>query len=131
MKLLHVTRGTDHLRKFYEDFAGVIVCDAYCSYHVLQKEKEEIIIICGCMMHLRRRFAESLALMDTKNISDEQLDELIEVKALKLIGEIYDADEALKNLSPEERTERRNAEVRPSVPFSLSIPQIEIGLLSV
>ena len=63
-----MTRGTDHLRKFYEDFAGVIVCDAYCSYHVLQKEKEEIIIICGCMMHLRRRFAESLALMDTKNI---------------------------------------------------------------
>lgn len=110
-----MTRGTDHLRKFYEDFAGVIVCDAYCSYHVLQKEKEEIIIICGCMMHLRRRFAESLALMDTKNISDEQLDELVEVKALKLIGEIYDADEALKNLSPEERTVRRNTEVRPRV----------------
>ena len=110
-----MTRGTDHLRKFYEDFAGVIVCDAYCSYHVLQKEKEEIIIICGCMMHLRRRFAESLALMDIKNIPDEQLDELVEVKALKLIAEIYDADEALKNLSPEERTARRNTEVRPRV----------------
>lgn len=110
-----LTRGTDHLRKFYKDFKGVIVCDAYCSYHVLQKEKEEVIMICGCMMHLRRRYAESLALMDTKDLPEEKLNELIEVKALKLIGEIYDADEALKTLNPEDRMKMRDKNVRPLI----------------
>ena len=108
-----LTRGTDHLRKFYEDFKGIIICDAYCSYHVLEKEKEEVIMICGCMMHLRRRYAESLALMDNRDLPEEKLNELIEVKALKLIGEIYNADEALKILSPDDRMEMRDKKVRP------------------
>ena len=46
-----LTRGTDHLRKFYEDFKGFITCDAYCSYQVLEKENQDVIAICGCMMH--------------------------------------------------------------------------------
>ena len=49
-----LTRGTDHLRKFYEDFKGYITCDAYISYHVLGKENADVIIICGCMMHYPR-----------------------------------------------------------------------------
>lgn len=34
-----LTCGTDHLRKFYQDFQGFITYDAYCSYQVLEKEK--------------------------------------------------------------------------------------------
>ncbi len=107
------TRGTDHLRDFYRDFKGFITSDAYCSYKVIHKEYEEIIIVCGCLMHLRRRFVESLILINTGSMSEEQVIELTEVIVLKMIGEIYDADEALKNLSAEERKERRNKEVRP------------------
>ena len=59
-----LTRGTDHLRKFYEDFKGFITCDAYCSYKVLGKEYLEVIFICGCLMHMRRRYVQSLALVD-------------------------------------------------------------------
>ncbi len=110
-----LTRGTDHLRKFYQDFQGFITCDAYCSYHVLEKEKQEVVTVCGCMMHLRRRYADSLALIDKTGLSEEEIRQLPETQALLLIGKIYDADEALKNLSAEERGIQRETVVRPLV----------------
>ena len=110
-----LTRGTDHLRKFYEDFKGFITCDAYCSYQVLEKEKQEVITVCGCMMHMRRRYALSLALIDRSKMSDEELQSLIEIKALVMIGKIYDEDESLKHLSAESRLEQRTAVVKPLV----------------
>ena len=110
-----LTRGTDHLRKFYEDFKGYITCDAYCSYQVLEKENEGVIFVCGCMMHMRRRYANSLELIDTRGMTGEQIEALPEVKALRMIAGIYAADEALKDLSAQERTRRRGMEVRPLV----------------
>lgn len=68
-----LTRGTDHLRKFYEDFKGYITCDAYISYHILGEENADVIIICGCMMHLRRRFVKSLSLINTKGLDYDTL----------------------------------------------------------
>ncbi len=110
-----LTRGTDHLRKFYQDFEGYITCDAYGAYHVLGKENEDRILICGCMMHLRRRFAKAFFLLNTQNLTPEVMDTLPEVKALKMIGDIYRADESLKHLSAEARQKRRQSEVRPLV----------------
>lgn len=110
-----LTRGTDHLRNFYEDFKGFITCDAYISYHVLGKENINVIIICGCLMHLRRRYVQSLSLIDTNNLTQNEIDELPEAKALKLIGEIYAEDEPLKNLSSIEREKIRNEKVRPLI----------------
>lgn len=110
-----LTRGTDHLRKFYEDFEGFITCDAYCSYHTLEKEKQDIITVCGCAMHLRRRFFQSLLLADKNNLSQKQLNELPESIALSIIGEIYNADEKLKTLSSKERKQLRDKNVRPLV----------------
>lgn len=66
-------------------------------------------------MHLRRRFANSLALIDKDGLSEDEIRQLPEVQALILIGKIYDADEALKNLSAEERRIRRETTVRPLV----------------
>ncbi|MCD7896191.1 MAG: IS66 family transposase [Planctomycetaceae bacterium] len=110
-----LTRGTEHLRKYYEDFKGFITCDAYCSYQVLEKEKQGVIAICGCMMHMRRRFAESLSLVDKSSLGEEAIAELPEVKALLLIGRIYDADEPLKTLSAGERLAKRQETVKPLV----------------
>lgn len=110
-----LTRGTDHLRKFYEDFKGYITCDAYISYHVLGKEKADVIIICGCMMHLRRRFVKSLSLINTKSLDQDAIEALPETKVLKLIGRIYDEDEPLKTLSAEKRKEMREQRVRPII----------------
>lgn len=110
-----LTRGTDHLRKFYKDFEGYITCDAYCSYQTLAKEKQNIITICGCAMHMRRRFFQSLLLIKKDDMTEEDLNELPEAKALSLISEIYDADEKLKALSAAERKEQRDLTVRPLV----------------
>jgi len=110
-----LTRGTDHLRKFYEDFKGYITCDAYISYHVLGKENADAIIICGCMMHLRRRFAKSLSLIDTKGLDYDTIETLPETKVLKMIGKIYDEDEPLKTLSAEKRKEMREQRVSPLI----------------
>jgi transposase len=110
-----LTRGTDHLRKFYEDFKGYITCDAYISYHVLGEENTDVIIICGCMMHLRRRFVKSLSLINTKRLDYDTVEALPETKVLKLIGRIYDEDEPLKALSAEERKEMREQRVRPLI----------------
>jgi len=107
------TRGTDHLRKFYEDFMGYITCDAYCSYKVLGKENQEIIAICGCLTHMRRRYVKSLALIDKSKLSDAEILSLPETIALTLIGKIYEADEALKSLSAIERQAKRDEVVRP------------------
>jgi len=110
-----LTRGTDHLRKFYEDFNGHITCDAYCSYKVLESENPGVIFVCGCMMHMRRRYTNSLALIDKSKMSDAEILELPETKALMMIGAIYDADEALKSLSADERLEKRKEVVSPLV----------------
>ncbi|MCR5453049.1 MAG: IS66 family transposase [Lachnospiraceae bacterium] len=110
-----LTRGTDHLRKFYEDFEGFITCDAYCSYRILGEENMNVIIICGCAMHMRRRYAQSLALIDKSAMTDDEIDQLIEVKALGLIGQIYDADEKLKTYAADERKAKRDTLVRPLV----------------
>ena len=110
-----LTRGTDHLRRFYEDFKGYITCDAYVSYQVLEKERGGDIHVTGCLMHARRRFADALALIDRSGMTGEQIEALPEMKALVLLGRIFDADGALKDLSEEERLRRRREEVRPIV----------------
>lgn len=47
-------RSTQHLRDFYDDYIGRIICDAYCAYQTFESENEETVIICGCWMHYPR-----------------------------------------------------------------------------
>lgn len=110
-----LTRGTDHLRRFYEDFEGFITCDAYCAYQVLEKEKQSVITVCGCMMHMRRRYTQSLSLIDKSGLDADTLLQLTETQALIFIGKIYDADEQLKTLTSQERKEKRGTIVKPLV----------------
>ena len=108
------TRGTDHLRKLFGEFLGYITCDAYISYQVIERENGEITVT-GCFMHCRRYFAEALFVNDISSMSDRDLAELPETKALLLIREIYMEEKALKNLSAEERLAKRQETVRPKV----------------
>lgn len=110
-----LTRNTEHLRKFYKDFEGFISCDGYCSYKLLAKEKGNAVVICGCMMHMRRRFVDALTLMDRSGMDENEVAELPAAKALAIIGEIYDADEPLKSLTADERKLEREKSVKPLV----------------
>ena len=109
------TRGTNHLRSFFREFLGYITCDAYISYQVLEDEKNGLITVTGCMMHCRRYFAESFFVNNVAELSDQQLLELPETKALLLIRDIYHEENQLKDLNTEDRTAIRKEKVEPKV----------------
>lgn len=111
------TRGADHLRNFYAGLLEMIylTCDAYSAYPCFADESNGRIVLTGCFMHCRRRFVEALLILNLKGLTDEQIIALPEAQAILLIREIYLAEEKLKELTPEERLERRKEEVLPQV----------------
>lgn len=108
-------RSTDHLRKFYNDYIGEIICDAYSAYKVFEAENGDKIIICGCWMHARRRWADALRVRDAAGLTREQVDEMPEAKALRLIGEIYKEEGKLKGLTADKRLAGRHGHVKEKV----------------
>jgi len=108
-------RSTKHLRDFYDDYIGRIICDAYCAYQTFESENEETVIICGCWMHSRRRWAEALRIRDVKGLSEKEIDELPEAKALRLIVDIYREENKLKGMDAAERLRGRQTAVREKV----------------
>ena len=108
-------RSTRHLRDFYDDYIGRIICDAYCAYQTFESENEETVIICGCWMHSRRRWAEALRIRDVKGLSEKEIDELPEAKALRLIVDIYREENKLKGMDAAERLRGRQTAVREKV----------------
>ena len=110
-----LTRGTDHLRECFQEFLGYITCDAYISYQTLEDESDGRIRTSGCMMHCRRYFAEAFFVRNVAELSDEDLKELPETKALLLIREIYQEENALKDMTTEERLTVRKELVAPKI----------------
>ena len=108
-------RSTDHLRQFYDDHVGQIICDAYCAYHTFEMERGGAVIVCGCWMHARRRWAESLRIRNVRGMTHEQIDALPEAKALRLIGDIYREDQKFKGKSAAERLYGRKTAIRQKV----------------
>ncbi|VDN49146.1 transposase [Petrocella atlantisensis] len=109
----HKTRETVHLEQFLEGYSGIVVSDGYESYHKLEREKEGI-IVAGCYAHARRRFVNAIKAM-RKTSSRDEIKETLAYKALKQMAAIYTIDKSLKELSAEERLERRNLSVTPLV----------------
>lgn len=109
------TRSTDHLREIFGDFTGYMTCDAYVSYSVMEKESEGCFLVTGCFMHARRYLSEALFVNDTKSMPEDEIRALPEVKALLIISDIYKAENKLKDLSADERLQRRLSDVTPLV----------------
>lgn len=103
------TRNASHPREFLKDFSGVCVTDGYQVYHKLEKEREDL-KIAGCYAHARRRYDEALKAM-AKGAQKGSL----AYKALAMIQAIYNADNALKDLPPDERLLKRQLTVKPLV----------------
>ena len=121
-------RSTRHLREFYDDYVGKIICDAYCAYQTFESENGETVIICGCWMHSRRRWAEALRVRDVRGLSREEIDELPEAKALRLIVDIYREENKLKGMGASERLRWRQTAVREKVDAYFSfLETIQLG----
>ena len=111
------TRGADHLRNFYAGILQTIylTCDAYSAYSCFADETGGLMILTGCYMHCRRRFVEAALILKLNDLTDDQIRELPEVKAVAFIAEIYVAENALKELPADKRFEQRQVSVLPKV----------------
>jgi transposase len=103
------TRNQSHPKEFLKDYTGTIVTDGYEVYHRLEKERQDI-TIAGCWSHVRRRFADVV-----KSLGKKESKGTLASDVLLQIAAIYKAEGLLKDLSPEERTRRRDFVIKPMV----------------
>ena len=106
------TRSRSNIQKFLTGFSGTMVSDAFSGYKSLDKNDENI-HSAFCWAHARRSYADALKALkgEEKNYAHET----VAHKALVQIAAIYKAEEALKDLTAEERYSRRQREVKPLV----------------
>ena len=103
------TRNASHPREFLKDFSWICVTDGYQVYHTIENERDDL-KIAGCYAHARRRYDEALKAMPKGSQKGS-----LAYKALAMIQAIYNADNALKDLPPEERLMKRQLTVKPLV----------------
>ena len=110
-----VTRGTDHLRNLLGEFLGYITCDAYISYKVYEDERNGEVLTTGCLMHCRRYFAEAFFIQNVSEMSEDELAEMPETKALLLLREVFHEESSLKDLTADDRVAARAEKVAPKL----------------
>lgn len=113
-----LTRSADHLLEFYEDLKDRIIhltSDAYSAYEKLASEKKGLVILGGCMMHLRRRLYKAYDVKLNALKDEKLLEDTPEKKCLDIIGRLYRADDESKDLEPSERAKIRIETERPLV----------------
>jgi hypothetical protein len=72
-------------------------------------------LVTGCLMHCRRRYADAFSLLDLKGLTEEQIQELPEAAAIRLIRDIYHEENLIRGLPDKERLLMRRQNVRPKV----------------
>ena len=108
------TRKTDHPREFLKDFKGVCVTDGYQVYHSIADDREDL-IIAGCWVHARRKFADVVKALTKEQKQQESFKESTANKALGLIRTINGHEKEISSKPPEERLEIRKTVVTPLV----------------
>ena len=106
------TRSKSNIQKFLNGFSGTLISDAFSGYKSLDRNDENI-HSAFCWAHARRDYADALKAL--KGDAKELAHETVAHKALVQIAAIYKAEEALKDLTAEERYSRRQREVKPLV----------------
>ncbi len=106
------TRHHEHPLSFYKGYKGVLVTDGLQQYHLVE-QKIDGLTNANCWAHARRDFADACKAIGKTNTL--ALKASVAHQALELIAGIYHADEALKDLSAEERLEQRKIKVEPLV----------------
>jgi transposase len=90
------SRSGEHARLFLGDWQGSLVCDDFSGYKALFAKG---VTEAGCMAHARRKFLE----LHQANKSE------LAATALQYIGQLYDIERDVRELSPDERRQQRQA----------------------
>ena len=104
------TRHSDHPKEYYRDYKGILMTDGLAQYHKLDRELDEV-TNANCLAHARRHFANALKAIGKGN--RQAILSSIAYKALVRIGAIYDLENGLKGLTPEERLKERQSSIKP------------------
>lgn len=97
---------------FYHDYKGILVTDGLQQYHLLEKKLPGL-INANCWAHARRDYADAIKAADKSN--PDAVRRSVAYQALSRISQIYKLDGALKELTPEERLQERQATIKPLV----------------
>ena len=109
------TRAASHLTEYFNGVGHPVFLtdDAYSGYYTAQKQFPDIITICGCLTHSRRRFVNAIRVMRLpKGKPLDDLKEIPEYKCILLIAGIYREENKLRHLSAVERLKARKEKVR-------------------
>lgn len=107
------SRAADHLREYLNDLTLYLVSDAYAAYFAIEKESGGKIVVASCWMHMRRKLSEAYIAMkdEIKNLELEEFKKHPAVRGLLLANEVFKSEKPLRELSAEERFQRRQEEV--------------------
>ena len=109
------TRSSEHVLEFLEGFSGILVSDAFGGYHAIDRKEHIPIRNANCWAHARRSFADALKVMKKSGPSKQRVKKSVAYQALDRIASLYALEEQWKDLSPEERYNRRQEHSKPLV----------------
>jgi transposase len=89
--------------KFFAEFRGVLLSDAYICYESLSAQSQGRIRLAGCHAHARRKFEELHVLGPTEQTST----------ALGYFQRLFDLEDELRDLADENRHQQRQLRARP------------------
>jgi transposase len=98
------TRKQEHPREFLKGFKGFLHTDGYQVYHNLPPD----IVIVGCWAHARRPWEKMY-----KNLQKDKRKGSDAEKGLAYINALFDLERKFKELSPQERYEKRLEKSKP------------------
>ncbi len=106
------TRHSDHPKEYYKDFQGILVTDGLEQYHKTARDLDGL-INANCWAHARRDYTDAIKAIGKGN--EKLIRQSIAYQALVRIGAIYDLENSLKELSPQERLKQRQTSIKPLV----------------
>ena len=107
-------KGRDHRLplEFYRNYKGILVTDGLSQYHLVDKKLPDV-TNANCWAHARRDYADALKAADKKDPAAVR--RTVAYQALSRIALIYKLEEALKDISPQERLQERQTSIKPLV----------------
>lgn len=103
------TRAREVVATFLDGWSGYIITDGYQAYDKLGDD----VLRVACLVHIRRKFTDIL-----KSIKDEaqrKRPDLVSVRALRLIEELFHIDNTFNDMTAQERYAARLEHLKPKM----------------
>lgn len=112
--LYEYQKGRSHVHplEFYRNYKGILVTDSLEQYHLVDKKLPDV-TNANCWAHARRDYADAVKAADKED--PNAVRRSVAYQALSRISQIYKLEEALNDLSTEERLQERQSNIKPLI----------------